>query len=188
MSRPGSARLAMTISFMSPQADGTIQLVMLVQRQSLMPYRPHIQSDQIHNSFRLAQALGPNWPNASFLWTPIRENPLAFFGSVLSVESPAQWKWFIAGGEDMKSLVFTIGLAAVLGMPAFSQEATGKPKDGTERTREGAQAAVPNKPLSKATMFVGSTVKSADGRPVGKVQDLVLDLEKGEVGYAVVAL
>jgi len=91
----------------------------------------------------------------------------------------------------MKRVFLTIGLAALLGTPAFSQEAPAKPsteKIGAEK--EAAKAGVPAKPLTlnKATTFLGRTVKSADGKPIGKVQDLVFDLERGKVGYAVLAL
>jgi len=91
----------------------------------------------------------------------------------------------------MKRLFLTIGLVTLMGAPAFSQEASAKvstTKIGVDK--HGAQTPAPEKlaTFNKASTFVGSTVKSAEGKPIGKVQDIVFDLEQGEVGYAVLAL
>jgi sporulation protein YlmC with PRC-barrel domain len=42
--------------------------------------------------------------------------------------------------------------------------------------------------MNKASSFVGSTVVNTKGEAIGKVKELVIDLERGTVGYAVVEL
>lgn len=93
----------------------------------------------------------------------------------------------------MSRLVFTIGLATLVGAPVLGQVPAATsvaPKPEGEKVAPRTEAAAPKKvaTINRVSTFVGSAVKSADGRPVGKVQDLVFDLERGEVSYAVVAL
>jgi hypothetical protein len=50
----------------------------------------------------------------------------------------------------------------------------------------------PNKPIvsafNKASCVLGMAVKDSEGKNLGKVQDLVFDLEKNQLSYAIVAL
>jgi sporulation protein YlmC with PRC-barrel domain len=94
--------------------------------------------------------------------------------------------------EIMKGLFITIGLAALVGTGISAQENAPKPvAEKVEATKpEAVQAAAPQQitTFNKASTFIGSAVQSAEGKAIGKVQDLVFDLERGELAYAVVAL
>jgi sporulation protein YlmC with PRC-barrel domain len=92
----------------------------------------------------------------------------------------------------MKRAFLIAGLAAFMGANATAQEAGAKPETakGSAAKAETAPAAPPKQlsQFNKASTFIGSAVKSSDGKAMGKVQDLVFDLERGELAYAVVAL
>lgn len=51
----------------------------------------------------------------------------------------------------------------------------------------GAALAGPGTRLSAATSFLARTVVDKDGETLGSISDLMLDLERGRVAYAVVA-
>jgi hypothetical protein len=42
--------------------------------------------------------------------------------------------------------------------------------------------------LQKASTFIGNSVTFANGKQIGKVEDLVFDANKGQIGYAVIVL
>lgn len=42
--------------------------------------------------------------------------------------------------------------------------------------------------VNKASSFIGTKVHNSGDQPIGEVQDLVFDLNKGQIGYAVVVL
>ncbi len=91
----------------------------------------------------------------------------------------------------MKATIITLGLATVMGLTALGQEADTPqeargaiaPGETTQGNREK-----PVTSFNKASTLIGSAVQSADGKEMGKVQDLVFNLEKGELAYAVIAL
>jgi sporulation protein YlmC with PRC-barrel domain len=93
----------------------------------------------------------------------------------------------------MKNVIFTVGVAGLLALPIAAQDKTA-PK--AETPHQSAKISVPEsasaKPrlnfFNKASSFLGAPVKNAEGKDIGKVQDLVFDLEKGRLGYIVLSM
>ena len=98
-------------------------------------------------------------------------------------------------------LSMSLGLAVLTGPTVIGQEAETPRKTKKERIaavapsqpeRSAAAAAVPGRkqlsPFNMASSFVGAVVHSGDGKVIGKVHDLVFDLDKGELAYAVISL
>jgi sporulation protein YlmC with PRC-barrel domain len=89
----------------------------------------------------------------------------------------------------MKRAMLTMSLAAFTGLANVNGQEAETPK-GKETT-----ASVPAEeqkrqlsPFNKASTLIGSAVQAANGKAMGKVQDLVFDLDKGELAYVVIAL
>ena len=89
----------------------------------------------------------------------------------------------------MKKGICSLAIVGLLGTAAWAQETANS--DGSHPQKSAATSPLEPKKIStfnKATAFVGAVVMNAKGEQIGKVQDLVFDLEKGELGYAVLAL
>lgn len=86
----------------------------------------------------------------------------------------------------------TAGTFGQIGQTAKEGEIRASGSDALSLSQDsdrGSIQAVAVEPAAcKASSLLGSTVKNAEGKEIGKVQDLVFDLEKGEMGYAVLAL
>ena len=89
----------------------------------------------------------------------------------------------------MKRSLLGFGLAGLFSVAASGQEIQSQ---GTNKVAAaGASSAAPSKSISqfnKASTFIGSVVKSGGGKEIGKVHDLVFDLEARKLAYAVVSL
>jgi hypothetical protein len=95
----------------------------------------------------------------------------------------------------MKRTISFIGTVLV-GAAVFAQDAatlSARQDDQTKPVAQTAQSAEKAKQqgislFNKASTLIGMSVKSSDGKSVGKLQDLVFDLESNRVSYAVVAI
>lgn len=94
----------------------------------------------------------------------------------------------------MKKAMCLLALAGLLASTSSAQEtaketrnaAAGESSTKATTSPSGGKAGV--SAFNKASSFVGATVMNQKGEQVGKVQDLVFDLEKGELGYVVLSL
>ena len=90
----------------------------------------------------------------------------------------------------MKKAICSWAILGMLGTAAFAQE-TAKPS-GVEppkpETSSSSEKRSKISAINKATSFLGATVMNQNGEQIGKVQDLVFNLEKAELGYVVLAL
>ena len=107
----------------------------------------------------------------------------------------------------MKRAFLTIGLAAVVSLTISGQDSGIKPAPVSGDAKRPATAVrAPTAVLApsetaaqassepklssfnKASTLIGSAIKSAGGKPIGKVSDLVFDLERGALAYAVISV
>lgn len=93
-------------------------------------------------------------------------------------------------GMIMKKAIYSLAIAGSLGTAIWAQD-TANPVAGQQPSPaanilSGATSKIST--LNKATSFVGANVINQTGEHIGKVQDLVFDLGKGELSYAVLAL
>lgn len=94
----------------------------------------------------------------------------------------------------MKKAICNVVMTGLLGTVAFAQDATpaseAAKRESASQIQEAPASASTRKisSFNKATSFVGSAVMNDKGEQIGKVQDLVFDLEKGELGYVVMSL
>ena len=79
-------------------------------------------------------------------------------------------------------------LSPTAGEESSSQRGSRRPSawEGSSASSDQTPAVEPS--ARKASSLLGSAVKNSEGKEIGKVQDLVFDLEKGEMGYAVLSL
>lgn len=90
----------------------------------------------------------------------------------------------------MKKAICSLAMIGMLGTAISAQETPNlagvqPPEPGTSSSSEMKSKI---SAFNKATSFLGAPVMNQKGEQIGKVQDLVFDLEEGELGYAVLAL
>jgi sporulation protein YlmC with PRC-barrel domain len=95
----------------------------------------------------------------------------------------------------MKKAIYGMILAgAVL---TWAQDAAQNPPPAAKQTSTNeaavaaaeAEAKAPKiSEMNKSTSIIGSAVANEKGETIGKVKDLVVDLERGEVGYVVIEM
>ena len=100
----------------------------------------------------------------------------------------------------MKRMLSAISLAMLAGVAISAQDSSQElskqtpPKTPQKVTADTPVAAVqpaqPTQlsPFNKASTFLGSSIQSVNGKPLGKVLDLVFDFERGELAYVVISL
>jgi sporulation protein YlmC with PRC-barrel domain len=97
----------------------------------------------------------------------------------------------------MKRMFLVISVAALAATGVSAQEADpgSQPKASAQPALAETPTAAPApaaktqlSPFNKASTFLGSAVQSPNGKPLGKVADVVFDLDRGELAYAVIAL
>lgn len=90
----------------------------------------------------------------------------------------------------MKKALCSLAMVGLLGASASAQEKS--TPAGSQPLEQGTSSSSESRSkistFNKATSFVGATVMNEKGEQIGKVRDLVFDLEKGELGYVVLAL
>jgi hypothetical protein len=101
--------------------------------------------------------------------------------------------------EGVMKKIYTIVTAGLVGFTLFAQDDL-RPSDTARDSQAGPSTnsvAVAGagqssssriSDFNKASKFLKMQVTDATGKQLGKVQDLVFDLEKGQLGYAVLAL
>ena len=101
----------------------------------------------------------------------------------------------------MKKLCIIL-TAGLLGVTGLAQESPQKPQDNgnpgisqpapaPDKAQVNVAVSLPTAKVTdfnKASTLLKMQVQASSGKPLGTVKDLVFDLDKGELGYAVLAL
>lgn len=92
-------------------------------------------------------------------------------------------------------ILATTALALTLAAPAAAQrsdESQPAPQSSAQERDRGAQA-VEDRPTRQLTLagtadLAGSAVRNQDGDQIGEIEDLIVDVRKGELAYAIVGV
>ena len=78
--------------------------------------------------------------------------------------------------------------SAALSVALVSQAATGYAADAPKSEQHAAQSKVPlnTLALAESDLLASSTVQDANGKKVGKIESLVIDVKSGQVAYAII--
>ncbi len=78
--------------------------------------------------------------------------------------------------------------AGLIGMTLLAEDAPKATPQSTSPALDEAKSSAAIGHFNRASTVIGMTVQDSTGKALGKVQDLVFDLESGKLGYAVLAL
>jgi sporulation protein YlmC with PRC-barrel domain len=87
----------------------------------------------------------------------------------------------------MKEL-FKIAAAGMIGLTLLAQDSADPKAASASSTAIQTTPAAGIDAFHKASSVIGMPIKDSSGKILGKVQDLVFDLESNKLGYAVLAL
>ena len=91
----------------------------------------------------------------------------------------------------MKNEIVSLAITVLLGAVTVGAQEVGNPAEAPAQAPSTNSALTGQKAISalnKATSFIGASVMNDKGKQIGKVRDLVFDLERAELGYVVLAL
>src|SRR4051812_29322386 len=89
----------------------------------------------------------------------------------------------------LKSLVLAAITATIIGVlaPGASNARDLDKKGHSQKDSVSADDSAPPSPINKASHFIGMTVKNQNGDRLGKIKDVVIDFDSGQVAYVVLA-
>jgi sporulation protein YlmC with PRC-barrel domain len=87
----------------------------------------------------------------------------------------------------MKEL-YQIAAAGMIGLTLLAQNVATPPAGSATSTAIQTTPAASIDAFNRASSVIGMSVKDSSGKVLGKVQDLVFDLESSKLGYAVLAV